>query len=123
MPCGRALSPVARCWSLYRWHADKGALRWLRTRARAEHDDGGQLVRVTGTTADVTHTRREVSGRLRAERILSLTVAASPDAFIGVDDRGVVTDWNPAAEAVFGWFRDEVVGERVAGRGSGGGGN
>jgi diguanylate cyclase (GGDEF)-like protein/PAS domain S-box-containing protein len=107
----------------YRWHDDQGALRWLRTRARAEHDDGGQLVRVTGTTADVTHTRREVSGRLRAERILSLTVAASPDAFIGVDDRGVVTDWNPAAEAMFGWFRDEVVGERLAERVSGVEGN
>jgi len=58
-------------------------------RARAEHDGSSQLVRVTGTTADITHTRREVSGRLRAERILSLTVQASPDGFIGVDDTGV----------------------------------
>ena len=100
----------------YRWHDDKGARRWVHTRARAEHDDAGQLVRVTGTTADVTHTRREVSGRLRAERVLSLTVRASADAFIGVDDRGVVTDWNPAAEAMFGWFRDEVVGQRLVER-------
>ena len=100
----------------YRWHDDSGMLRWAHTRARAEYDDTGRLVRVTGTTADVTATRREVSGRLRAERILSLTVGASPDAFIGVDDRGVVTDWNPAAEAMFGWFRDEVVGQRLLGR-------
>ncbi len=100
----------------YRWHDDRGALRWVHTRARAEHDDAGQLVRVTGTTADVTHTRREVSGRLRAERVLSLTVQASPDAFIGVDERGVVTDWNPAAEAMFGWFRDEVVGQSLVER-------
>jgi two-component system cell cycle sensor histidine kinase PleC len=71
----------------YRWHDDRGAVRWVHTRARAEHDNSGQLVRVTGTTADITHTRREVSGRLRAERVLSLTVQASPDAFIGVDDR------------------------------------
>jgi diguanylate cyclase (GGDEF)-like protein/PAS domain S-box-containing protein len=56
---------------------------------------------------------------LRAERILSLTVKASPDAFIGVDDRGVVTDWNPAAEAMFGWFRDEVVGQTLLERVSG----
>jgi diguanylate cyclase (GGDEF)-like protein/PAS domain S-box-containing protein len=103
----------------YRWHDDSGALRWVHTRARAEHDDAGRPVRVTGTTADVTATRREVSGRLRAEQILSLTVKASPDAFVGVDDRGVVTDWNPAAEAMFGWFRDEVVGQKVADRVSG----
>jgi diguanylate cyclase (GGDEF)-like protein/PAS domain S-box-containing protein len=107
----------------YRWQDDDGEVRWVHTRARAEHDDFGQLVRVTGTTADITHTRREVSRRLRAERVLSLTVQASPDAFIGVDDRGVVTDWNPAAEAMFGWFRDEVVGHRLLERVSGAGGN
>jgi diguanylate cyclase (GGDEF)-like protein/PAS domain S-box-containing protein len=107
----------------YRWRDDDGEVRWVHTRARAEHDDYGQLVRVTGTTADVTHTRREVSGRLRAERVLSLTVQASPDAFIGVDDRGLVTDWNPAAEAMFGWFRDEVVGQRLLERVSGAGAN
>jgi diguanylate cyclase (GGDEF)-like protein/PAS domain S-box-containing protein len=100
----------------YRWHDDTGTVRWVHTRARAEHDGSSQLVRVTGTTADITHTRREVSGRLRAERILSLTVQASPDGFIGVDDTGVVTDWNPAAEAMFGWFRDEVVGQRLVER-------
>jgi diguanylate cyclase (GGDEF)-like protein/PAS domain S-box-containing protein len=106
----------------YRWHDDTGTVRWVHTRARAEHDGSGQLVRVTGTTADITHTRREVSGRLRAERILSLTVQASPDGFIGVDDTGVVTDWNPAAEAMFGWFRDEVVGQRLVERIGGDGG-
>ncbi len=100
----------------YRWHDGTGTVRWVHTRARAEHDGSGQLVRVTGTTADITHTRREVSGRLRAERILSLTVQASPDAFIGVDETGMVTDWNPAAEAMFGWFRDEVVGQRLVER-------
>ena len=41
----------------YRWQDDRGAVRWVHTRARAEHDDAGQMVRVTGTTADVTHTR------------------------------------------------------------------
>ena len=27
-----------------------------------------------------------------------------------------MTDWNPAAEAMFGWFRDEVVGQRLVER-------
>jgi diguanylate cyclase (GGDEF)-like protein/PAS domain S-box-containing protein len=100
----------------YRWHDDRGAQRWVYTRARAELDEAGQPARVTGTTADVTSARLEVSGRRRAERILSLTVEASQDAFIGVDDHGMVTDWNPAAEAMFGWFRDEMVGAVLADR-------
>jgi diguanylate cyclase (GGDEF)-like protein/PAS domain S-box-containing protein len=100
----------------YRWRDDDGEVRWLHTRARADHDPSGQLQRVTGTTADVTAARREVAARLRAERILSRTLEASQDAFIGMDEHGAVTDWNPAAEAMFGWFRDEIVGQPLAER-------
>ncbi|HTW08546.1 MAG TPA: EAL domain-containing protein [Acidimicrobiales bacterium] len=100
----------------YRWRDDGDANRWLHTRARAEADPTGQVVRVTGTTADLTAARREVSARLRAERILSRTLEASQDAFIGLDDQGRVTDWNPAAEVLFGWFRDEMMGSRLVER-------
>ncbi|HTV12373.1 MAG TPA: EAL domain-containing protein [Acidimicrobiales bacterium] len=103
----------------YRWRDDNETTRWAHTRARAEAGPSGEVQRVTGTTADMTAARREVAARLRAERILSRTLEASQDAFIGVDERGLVTDWNPAAELLFGWFRDEMLGEplvdRVAG--------
>ena len=103
----------------YRWRDDEDRSRWLHTRARVEPDPSGSVQRVTGTTADLTAARREVAARLRAERILSRTLEASQDAFIGVDDRGLVTDWNPAAEVLFGWFRDEMIGqvlvERICG--------
>jgi diguanylate cyclase (GGDEF)-like protein/PAS domain S-box-containing protein len=69
---------------------------------------------VTGTTADVSAARNEVAARLRAERILSGTLEACQDAFIGVDADGFVTDWNPAAEALFGWFHDEMIGQALA---------
>jgi len=95
----------------YQWLDDDGRARWLHTRARVELDHSGQPQRLIGTTADVTAARREVAARLRAERILSRTLEASQDAFIGVDEHGDVTDWNAAAEALFGWFRDEMVGE------------
>jgi PAS domain S-box-containing protein len=32
------------------------------------------------------------------------------DAFMSFDERGLVTDWNSAAEATFGWSREEVLG-------------
>jgi diguanylate cyclase (GGDEF)-like protein len=31
-----------------------------------------------------------------------------------VDEHAIVTEWNPEAEATFGWRRDEVVGQRLA---------
>jgi diguanylate cyclase (GGDEF)-like protein/PAS domain S-box-containing protein len=100
----------------YRWVDEAGAVRWAHTRARPELGTDGQPLRYRGTTADVTATREEVAARLRAESILSRTVEASRDAFIATDHRGLVTDWNPAAEALFGWFRDEVLGQSLAGR-------
>jgi diguanylate cyclase (GGDEF)-like protein/PAS domain S-box-containing protein len=36
------------------------------------------------------------------------------DAVVTMDADGVITDWNPMAETVFGWPRSEVVGRLVA---------
>jgi diguanylate cyclase (GGDEF)-like protein/PAS domain S-box-containing protein len=36
------------------------------------------------------------------------------DAVVTMDTEGVITDWNPMAEVVFGWPRSEAVGRRVA---------
>lgn len=41
-------------------------------------------------------------------------VDASALAFVQVDRTGLIQDWNPAAEQLFGWRRDEVVGRPLA---------
>jgi PAS domain S-box-containing protein len=38
-------------------------------------------------------------------------VTTATDAFIAINDRGLITDWNPQAEALFGWSETEVVGQ------------
>jgi diguanylate cyclase (GGDEF)-like protein/PAS domain S-box-containing protein len=40
-------------------------------------------------------------------------VALWPEPFFEVDGNGVVIEWNPRAEKVFGWLRPEVVGRPV----------
>ncbi len=40
-------------------------------------------------------------------------VALWPEPFLEVDGAGRVMEWNPRAEEVFGWHRDEVVGRPV----------
>ncbi|MGH3579520.1 MAG: diguanylate cyclase domain-containing protein, partial [Mycobacterium sp.] len=40
-------------------------------------------------------------------------VSLSPDAFLEVDSSGAVAEWNPRAEELFGWGRDEVIGRPV----------
>ncbi|MGI8809399.1 MAG: BREX system ATP-binding domain-containing protein [Acidimicrobiales bacterium] len=61
----------------------------------------------------VERKRSEDALRHSEERTRSI-LAAATDAFIGMDQDGVITDWNRSAEAVFGWSRDEVMGRLLS---------
>jgi PAS domain S-box-containing protein len=41
-------------------------------------------------------------------------VDTAHEAFVGMDEHGVITAWNPAAETTFGWTADEAKGRMVA---------
>ena len=43
-----------------------------------------------------------------------LIVDTALDAAITMDDEGLIREWNPQAEVVFGWTREEALGRRVA---------
>lgn len=47
-----------------------------------------------------------------AQRLMSI-IADSDDAIIANDLDGVVTDWNPAAEKLFGYLAEEMIGENI----------
>lgn len=49
-----------------------------------------------------------------SERRLRMVIDGASEAFIGTDSAGVVTDWNHAAEDLFGWRRDQMLGQSVA---------
>ena len=53
--------------------------------------------------------RAEEALRLSEARALGI-VQTSPDAFVALDESGRITAWNPAAERMFGWSQDEVLG-------------
>jgi PAS domain S-box-containing protein len=45
-----------------------------------------------------------------SEQRINAIVEAAQDAYIAVDQRGMILDWNHAAERMFGWRRNEAVG-------------
>ena len=63
------------------------------------------------------------AGRVRAaKQIASLQeqadlrnaiLSSAIDAIITSDEAGIITDFNPAAEAMFGWLRDDIIGQKM----------
>ncbi|CAN5439144.1 hypothetical protein BH11PSE9_BH11PSE9_05980 [soil metagenome] len=76
-------------------------------------DAAGRIVGVSKIARDVT--QRIAADRRLAElaakaQVFAAIVASSDDAIIGKSLEGVVTSWNPAAERIFGYTADEMVG-------------
>ncbi len=63
--------------------------------------------------ADTARTRAVQALRQNEERIRRI-IESAHDAFIAIDESGVITDWNAQATATFGWDRSEVIGEVLA---------
>ncbi len=87
-----------------------GDVRWLWSTGAPVMDEAGVQVGVQIRDADVT-LRKRAEARLRAseERARSIVETAS-EAFAATDGRGQVTEWNRAAELLFGWGRSAVLG-------------
>ncbi|HEV2485618.1 MAG TPA: PAS domain S-box protein [Terracidiphilus sp.] len=66
----------------------------------------------TGFTVDRSERERRL-GKETADRLASI-VECSNDAIIGKTTEGIVTNWNPAAEAIYGYSAQEIIGEPIS---------
>ena len=69
--------------------------------------DTGDVLLVITARRDVTRQRRAVVGA----QFTAAIVESSDDAMIGATLEGVVTSWNPAAERMYGYSPEEIVGK------------
>ncbi|MEL7346991.1 MAG: PAS domain S-box protein [Pseudomonadota bacterium] len=46
--------------------------------------------------------------------LLDLVIQTAPDAIVTIDDRGSILSFSPAAERMFGYAEDELIGENVS---------
>ncbi len=75
------------------------------------------IVRAPAGEAGPTIIARDVSHRAEVEQSrahLALVVAGTRDAVLSKDLEGIVTSWNPAAEALYGYSAAEAVGQHVS---------
>lgn len=83
---------------------------WTDTRFVPEFAKDGSVRSVLEVTRDVTAGKNAEAELRRTADRLQAVLDASPLAVIGFDPDGRVTTWNPAAEDIFGWTAEEIVG-------------
>ena len=65
------------------------------------------------SVVDVTESKKAQQALVSAAMARGI-VETALDAFIQMDETGVVLEWNSQAEAMFGWSRAQAIGKTVA---------
>lgn len=92
--------------SEFRFIPNAEEVRWIAARGSVEYSNGGKPVRLRGVIYDVTERRS-------ADERFKLVVDGAQAAMIMVDKVGIITLANMQAEIVFGYRREELLGQCV----------
>lgn len=77
-------------------------------------DAQGRIIGGIGTAVDVTE-QDAAAAEVRASGLrLAAVLNAAPQAVVLIDGMGIITEWNRAAERMFGWMREEAIGHTAA---------
>jgi diguanylate cyclase (GGDEF)-like protein/PAS domain S-box-containing protein len=90
-----------------RYRHQVGHWVWVRLSVALVWGEGGDPLHYIAQIEDVTEARL-------AQQRLTTIIASASDAFISIGRTGLITEWNGAAEAMFGWSRQEALGLALA---------
>jgi len=113
--CYAAINGGATTWSeSYRFYRADGIYAEVLDRAYIVRNIRGQALRLIGAMTDFTELRKAHAALAESEARVRMVLESALDAIIGMDQQGTIIDWNPRAEAMFGWSRTEALGRSLA---------
>jgi len=87
-----------------------GQVRWGEVSVSLVRSANGEPQNFVTYVLDITERKRAEE----AQRRLAVIVTSSDDAIIGTDINGIITDWNKAAEQLYGYTAGEAIGKPVS---------
>jgi PAS domain S-box-containing protein len=94
-------------------HRD-GHLIWARLHASVIRAEDGLVRFFVSQVEDISESIAAVAALRASEARNAAVIDATLDAMIVIDSRARVTAFNPAAERMFGYSRDQVIGQEMA---------
>jgi len=90
-----------------------GSRFWASVMITALRDENGKVIGFSKMTRDVTERRRAEEKLRESEEKFRAVLECAPDAVLIVDENGRIALVNAQAERLFGYRRDELVGQSV----------
>jgi PAS domain S-box-containing protein len=102
---------VPYAWVEKRYLHKDGRIVWGMLSTSALRDAVDNVVYLVSHIQDITERRRAEQALRESNETLRAIINASPLAILAIDPHSKVTMWNPAAESIFGWTDQEVLGQ------------
>jgi PAS domain S-box-containing protein len=72
---------------------------------------GEEFLHTRCITRDITDRKRTEAQLQQITEMVQAIIRSSPLPIVAIDPNGFITSWNPAAEKLFGWTSEEVLGQ------------
>jgi len=91
----------------------KGEERLIAWHNTVIRDSKGQIIGTLSSGKDITEQKKAEEALRESEEKFRAIATAAKDAIILTDDAGIVIYWNPAAERIFGYTKEEAAGKEL----------
>jgi len=97
----------------YRIVTKSGQERWVWSRGRAIKAENGHTVYLEGLVTDITNRKEAATALVDAEAYAKAVVETAAEAVITIEESGRIETFNRAAQEMFGYTPQEIVGQHV----------
>ncbi|HYA42919.1 MAG TPA: PAS domain S-box protein [Syntrophobacteraceae bacterium] len=98
---------------IYRIRAADGGIKWVWEQGLGIYSKSGQLTGIEGIVADITGRKRIEEALRRSEEVYKVLAEGTSEAIFMVDDNRDIVSVNSAFLDLFGFSREEIMGQSV----------